>query len=492
MSAKQALRARRKLFDALKNAGSGIVVLVLLAIGFWGATISLLAWWIAAHTKQRRNSEAEVLREVTLPHDKVTSANIRLSEVACIDLQRTKTVAATIDYNATRHLLVKAPVGCVVERCLVKPGQLVAQGDALAVLSGAEIALARTELKKCQADVRLAQMNFDWSKETQDNLKKLLATLIQRPSVESIESQFDGKRLGEHRDHLLNAYTQYVLASSVAQRSKPLGDQGIIAGKTAEARSSQRNMAAATFSSACERSEFEGRQDLAKAQAELELARQNLAVAGDRLRLLLGPLAENSATEAPGEFELRAPFAGRIEGLHTSTASRLAAGEPVLTLADTTYLWVSALIHQHDWDALQVRDTETVHLTVPAIPGETFSAKVSFVGAEVSPSTRAVSLVAELDNNQGRFRPGMFAWVDLPMEPLRKGFVVPPSAIQRHDSAAFAFVVEGDNHFRRVDVVTGIETPEFVEITQGLSAGQKVVDRGAFFLKSELLLEQEE
>jgi hypothetical protein len=31
-----------------------------------------------------------------------------------------------------------------------------------------------------------------------------------------------------------------------------------------------------------------------------------------------------------------------------------------------------------------------------------------------------------------------------------------------------------------------------MEITQGLSAGTKVVDRGAFFLKSELLLEQEE
>jgi hypothetical protein len=38
----------------------------------------------------------------------------------------------------------------------------------------------------------------------------------------------------------------------------------------------------------------------------------------------------------------------------------------------------------------------------------------------------------------------------------------------------------------------GLETPEWIEITHGLTAGQKFVDRGVFVLKSELLLAGEE
>jgi cobalt-zinc-cadmium efflux system membrane fusion protein len=60
----------------------------------------------------------------------------------------------------------------------------------------------------------------------------------------------------------------------------------------------------------------------------------------------------------------------------------------------------------------------------------------------------------------------------------------------RHEGKSFVFVpFEGG--FRRVDVDTGIGTDDFVEVTRGLEVGQQVVSRGAFLLKSELLLEDE-
>jgi RND family efflux transporter MFP subunit len=380
----------------------------------------------------------------------------------------------------------------VVQRWFVKPGQHVKGGATLAVLTGTEVAMARSEIKKCEANVRIAQINYDWSRETQANLTELLATLQQQPSVESIRAQFGTKRLGEHRDHLLTTYTQYVLANSVAKRSEPLGQQGVIAGRTVEARLGDRNVAATTFKSACEQSEFESQQQLAKSRAELDLANQQLEIAKDRLKMLLGPLAHKASNGDPGNFEVRAPFDGRVEVLHASPSSRLMQGDGVLTFADTTTLWVSALIHQHDWEALQVPAKETVKVMLPAMPDRQFSAKVSFVGPEVSPTTRAISLIAELQNQDGRFRPGMFAWVELPMESPRQALVVPSSAVQRHESETFVFVQVADNRYRRIDVSLGIETPDYSEVEQGLSAGQMVVDRGSFYLKSELLLEQEE
>ncbi len=491
MSKDTMLRAMR-LPEALRSIASAVVVLVLIVGGFWGSHFFETAHSDSDSHTESATPDSTAAKEIALSRTKDQAAGIQLCQVKYADVQRTKTVAGTIDYDFTRHLSIKAPVECVVERWLVQPGQMVPEDASLAVLSGAAVALARTEIGKCKADVRIAQISFDWSKETQANLTELLAALEQQPAVEKIQAEFGAKRLGEHRDHLLTNYARYVLANNVATRSKPLGDQGIIPGRTAESRIGERNVAETNFKSACEQSEFEGRQRLAKAHAELDLAQQKLAVAEDRLRLLLGRLAHKSTSGKPGDFELRAPFSGRVEALHASHASRLAQGEPVLTLADTTKLWVSAFIHQQDWEALRVALKRNVRLTLPAMPDEALNATVSFVGPEVSPDTRAISLIGELDNPDGRLRPGMFAWVELPIESPRKALVVPPSAIQRHESETFVFVPVGENRYRRVAVLIGMETPDYVEIEHGLSAGQQVVDRGAFHLKSEFLLEQEE
>ena len=64
-------------------------------------------------------------------------------------------------------------------------------------------------------------------------------------------------------------------------------------------------------------------------------------------------------------------------------------------------------------------------------------------------------------------------------------------AVMTHEGQAFVFVEQDRGTYRRLDVDVGIKTPDWVEIRQGLSAGQRVVDRGAFFLKSEHLLEGE-
>ncbi len=325
--------------DLIKKIGSGVVVAALLIAGFWGSHfLEPTLPTVDERTDADTVGEPELARTLTLSREKTASAGIHTTTVAWADIQRTKTVAAKVDYDSSRHVSIKAPVECVVESWLINPGQLVKKGEALAVLSGTEIALARSEIKKSKAEMRLTKINFDWNKETQNNLKTLLATLKQKPTVQHVEEQFDGKLLGEHREHLLRTYTKFVLASRVAKRTRPLSQQGIVTGRVADARFSERDVASTEFTAACEQSEFDGRQALAKAEAELELAEQNLVVSQGRLRLLLGPLADVSADGIGGDFKILAPFDGRIEALMTSPASRLLQGDEILRLADTTTL----------------------------------------------------------------------------------------------------------------------------------------------------------
>jgi cobalt-zinc-cadmium efflux system membrane fusion protein len=113
------------------------------------------------------------------------------------------------------------------------------------------------------------------------------------------------------------------------------------------------------------------------------------------------------------------------------------------------------------------------------------------VAATVDAESRSVSLIAELTNDDAHYKPGMFVWVELPQGELRDVLSVPAESVMRHEGKAFVFVPDGDDRFRRVDIEPGIEGDGFVEVKRGLETGQRVVSKGAFLLKSELLLEDE-
>jgi cobalt-zinc-cadmium efflux system membrane fusion protein len=249
---------------------------------------------------------------------------------------------------------------------------------------------------------------------------------------------------------------------------------------------------AASFKSICEQAAFESKRDSQQAAAELDAAARAVEVSKDRLAVLIGPHGAHTPEANRSEFQLTAPFDARVEELLAVESSRFGAGESMFVLADTRTVWVAAQIHQRDWHALSLATDQTLRLTVPAMPDTEFWAKVRFVGATVSPATLSIPLVAELSNDDELFRPGMFVWVDVPIAKPQDTLAVPVAAVQRHEGDAFVFVDTGEGEYQRVDVKTGIETSEWVEVTRGLADGAQVVTHGAFYLKSELLLEEDE
>ncbi|MFM8582209.1 MAG: efflux RND transporter periplasmic adaptor subunit, partial [Planctomycetaceae bacterium] len=89
-------------------------------------------------------------------------------------------------------------------------------------------------------------------------------------------------------------------------------------------------------------------------------------------------------------------------------------------------------------------------------------------------------------------RPGLFVRVSLPLEVGQEVLAVPEGAVLQHERKRFVFVAEPEGQFRRVDIETGREGEGWIEVRSGLAEGEPVVSRGAFALKSELLLEREE
>jgi multidrug efflux pump subunit AcrA (membrane-fusion protein) len=126
-----------------------------------------------------------------------------------------------------------------------------------------------------------------------------------------------------------------------------------------------------------------------------------------------------------------------------------------------------------------------------AWPDESFRGHISYLGDVVDPATRTISARIEVDNTEGKLRPGMFARVRLtdphtvapPDRP--KSLIIPIGALLRAGEGFITFVKTGERRYERRTLRVIRRTSDFAEIAEGVKAGEPVVVRGGFILKSE-------
>jgi len=439
---------------------------------------------------------------VSLSASSRSAAGIGLATVEMRQIRDHLTVPGRLDYDARHRLDYASPVDGIVSRVFAQVRQRVAKGDALAEISSPGVGAARDDVRRREDDRVIARKAADWATTIADNVEALLEALASHPPLADIERQFQDRTLGSYREKILGSYSRLILVEKVVAGTKSLGDGNVLSGRIVEERASNLEVAKANFIAACEEARFLTRQERDRGRAALEQSDRLVQIAREHLRTLVGSrldmdsLGEDDG-ESPGDtgslstLVLRTPFDGLVEDVFITRGERAGAGDRLFVVADTTTLWVRAQIHERQWTAINVAEGQTVRVVVPGADVHDATARIHHVGATVEAESRSVPLVAELDNDDAHYKPGMFVWVDLPQGEARDVLAVPTSAVMKHEGKSFVFVPEGEERYRRVDVRTGIENGGFVEITAGLASGQEVVSQGAFVLKSELLLEKD-
>ena len=457
-----------------------------------------------------KGAQEEARTKVVLTPEKFAAAKLSYAEVARRSLQSVCTVPGKIEYRSVLSVEIKAPVDLVVQKVLVKPGALVEPGTKLAILTSPDVGTARAEVEKSESDLKIANQAFEWSDEITRNLNELLQLLKDRPSFETVEQAFDAKLLGNHRQDILPAYSRYLAAEKLRISAEQLFRNAAISDQKRVQAVSSAEIAWEQYRSVCDQSRFDARQAREKARQNQMYARKLVEVRRRELRTLLGQYGQYSeiSTSTDGgtehdpengdeltRFYLIAPLAGTVERRSASDSQRVDAGTPLFMVANTDTLEVRADVREGVWQQVSLSEGQKLKVVVTAVGKEReFDAKVDYVGRAVDAQTRAVPLVALLDNAKHEFRPGMFAWIKIPSGTTGDELVIPAAAIRTHDRQDFVFAVDTDDPrtFHRIDVVVGKRTPEWVTIASGLTEGQRIVVNGAFLLKNELLLEQEE
>lgn len=471
-----------------------VIIVVLFCVGgvqFW----QLYGQRFEPALEPTNNSVAKS-EHVKLSDAKSAAAQIQVGLVSRHALQSHRIVPGRIEYNATRHVLVKSPFDGLIRRIDVKVGDQVTEGQIMGFVDSPELGERRSDVMLRETDLEQAKNEHEWWHSIQGNLDELLARLKRPQEVAELEKDFADKPLGDYRQQIMSAYSRMRLDEALSANLKSVAETGGVSKRAKMELDSARDTAISKFNAVSEQATFDVKQMHLKAEAAMKDAERRLAVARQRLGLLVNQPPEDIApvgNEASlSAWPVKAPFAATVEEVLLAPKERIQMAEGLIQLADTSRLWVQADIRERDWSALTIATGQSISLQTPALPGKTLTATVAFVGRTVAVDTRAVPVIADIDNADGLLRPGMFVRVLIPDGLPRECLSVPQSSVVTNDGRTFVFLETGRHEFRPRDVKIGLSVDSWAEIIDGLNIGDRVVTSGTAVLKAELLLEPEE
>jgi RND family efflux transporter MFP subunit len=133
-----------------------------------------------------------------------------------------------------------------------------------------------------------------------------------------------------------------------------------------------------------------------------------------------------------------------------------------------------------------VKVGQAMEFTADALPGRTFTGKVMFINPEIDAASRSAKVVAEVVNQDGALKGGMFAKGRIVVANREGVLQVPRESLQNWNldqQTAEVWVVKGEQVEKRT-VGTGASADGIVEVVSGVQAGEQVVTRGGFNIRT--------
>jgi Cu(I)/Ag(I) efflux system membrane fusion protein len=154
----------------------------------------------------------------------------------------------------------------------------------------------------------------------------------------------------------------------------------------------------------------------------------------------------------------------------------------LFVVADLARVWVVGSVFEGDLGSVEVGDRAQVSFAGGAAPDR--DATVSFIAPTLDETTRTAKLRIELDNRDGLVRPGLFAEITLSIEGGSR-LAVPVAAVIDTGRRSVAFVETSPGRFEPRDIRVGGRAGDWIEVREGLQAGERVATRALFLLDAE-------
>jgi membrane fusion protein (multidrug efflux system) len=243
---------------------------------------------------------------------------------------------------------------------------------------------------------------------------------------------------------------------------------------SAEARA---DLAAAEAAASDSRSQYKRSQELYQTRALSEAQLEQL-----QAMLLANEARAAAARSRVSDRTITAPFAGRVGLRNVSLGGFVSPGEVITTLDDLGVVKLDFSVPEVFLATL--RPNLQIAASSGAYPDAVFEGGVVSVGTRVDPTSRSVAIRAQIDNRDGRLRPGMFMTVKL-VRAQRDALMLPERAIVPENERHFVFAVH-DGRAQKREITIGRRRPGEVEILEGITVADSVVVDGTLNLRDGL------
>jgi cobalt-zinc-cadmium efflux system membrane fusion protein len=184
------------------------------------------------------------------------------------------------------------------------------------------------------------------------------------------------------------------------------------------------------------------------------------------------------------DVPLRAPFDGRVIMRNITRGEVVETHQKFFTVANLTDVWVVGNVPEKD--VRFIREDQKVDVVLAAYPHAIFSGRITYIGDTLDPATRTMHLRVTAPNPDRLLKPEMFAVIRVYAVSSPDELSVPIEAVQNGPAGTMVFVQRGAGEFETRTVKLGDEQGDLVQVLDGVSAGELVVTKGSFALKSEM------
>ncbi|OFW28492.1 MAG: hypothetical protein A3J28_14625 [Acidobacteria bacterium RIFCSPLOWO2_12_FULL_60_22] len=176
------------------------------------------------------------------------------------------------------------------------------------------------------------------------------------------------------------------------------------------------------------------------------------------------------------------PITGHVTQRNVFPKTFVTPETELYTIVDHSQVWMYANIYESEIGLVELGQHAIA--TTEAYPGQVLQGRVSYIWPHLDHETRTLKIRMDFPNADLKLKPEMYTQVEL-KKPLGRRLVVPDSALVDTGARQLVFVVQAPGSFVPRDVRAGVRADGYIEIQQGLKAGEAVVTSANFLIDSE-------
>lgn len=271
--------------------------------------------------------------------------------------------------------------------------------------------------------------------------------------------ELEGLEIGEIKSAYRKAKAQLDFAEASYKRQKSLNEQKV----------------------ASEKSLIESKAEYDKALADFKAEDEKIHSIG----LSDTEALDNSSNHSSGVVTVKSPIAGVISERNVIIGQLVDESATAFRIINTSALWAEAQVNEKD--IAQINRASSGVFTTGSIPAALFNAKIFFISQIVDEKTRTIPVRAAVSNIQGKLKPQMFGELQINTGRNSSAIFIPAEAVIKLNGDDCVFTRPDDTTFVKTPVIIGAHTADKVEVKEGLRLKERVVVKGAFYLKSVMM-----